>query len=443
MSLNIAMLYVLYILLSEPVALGITMTTLREDLTAVYRYLHNKLNIVDFSMIIKDFSLSAVAAGIKYADRLDLGLIYSESPVVAAGVFTTNQIKAAPVVLSSERLKQGRCQAVLINSGNANACTGETGMNAARKTAQMAADALGIDEELVLVSSTGVIGLEMNIDAFTDHMQPLVDNLAPEHFDQVAEAIMTTDTVKKTVTQSVEIGGKEVRFMAMAKGSGMIMPNMATMLAFVLTDAQISAPELKRALKESVEPTFNRITVDGDTSTNDMVLVMANGTADNPWIEDYQHKDYGIFQDTLEMLLKELALKIVEDGEGASKCITIRVCGAKENEDAEKMARTVANSSLVKTAFFGEDANWGRIIAAMGRSGVKFNPEHVDIAFGDVVLVKDGIALGGDAENRATDVLKKNHFSVTIDLKDGAGCEEVYTCDFSIDYVKINADYRS
>jgi len=394
-------------------------------------------------MIIKDFSLSAVAAGIKYADRLDLGLIYSETPVTAAGVFTTNQIKAAPVVLSSERLKQGRCQAVLVNSGNANACNGIAGLNAAKKTAKMAADALAIDEELVLVSSTGVIGLPLNVEAFENNMGALVERLSPENFDQVAEAIMTTDTVKKTVEKKVEIGGKEVRFMAMAKGSGMIMPHMATMLAFVLTDAQISAPELKRALKNAVEHTFNRITIDGDTSTNDMVLVMASGTAENPWIEDDQRKDYAVFEDSLEMLLKDLALKIVEDGEGATKCITIRVCGAKENEDAEKMARTVANSNLVKTAFFGEDANWGRIIAAMGRSGVKFNPEHVDIAFGDTVLVRKGVSLGDDAENRATEVLKQNLFTVTIDLKDGAGCEEVYTCDFSIDYVKINADYRS
>jgi len=403
----------------------------------------NNLNIVDFGMIIKDFSFSAVAADIKYTDRLDLGLIYSETPAVAAGVFTTNRIKAAPVVLSSQRLKQGRCQAVLVNSGNANACTGEGGMIAALETGKMAADALGIEEELVLVSSTGVIGLDLDVGSFDTHMRPLVDGLGPDKFDEVAEAIMTTDTVKKTVSATVEIGGSDVRFMAMAKGSGMIMPNMATMLAFVVTDAQISAPELKRALGESVESTFNRITVDGDTSTNDMVLVMANGTAANPWIEDESHGDYAIFRDTLEMLLKELALKIVEDGEGATKCITVRVCGAKENEDAEKMARTVANSNLVKTAFFGEDANWGRIIAAMGRSGVRFNPDTVDIAFGDVVLVKDGTACGGDVEARATEILKKQRFAVTIDLKEGTGCEEIYTCDLSLDYVKINADYRS
>lgn len=394
-------------------------------------------------MIIKDFSLSAVRAGIKYPDRLDLGLIFSRNPAVAAGVFTTNQVKAAPILLSIDRLKQGRCQALLVNSGNANACNGKSGKEAALHTSQMAAERLGIPEDMVLVASTGVIGLPLNEDAFEKSMKPLVSGLSEEKFEQVAEAILTTDTVAKTVARSVVMGGREVRFLGMAKGSGMIMPNMATMLAFILTDAQISFPELNSALKASVERTFNRITVDGDTSTNDMVLVMANGSAENPWIEDEQHPDYEVFKDTLEEICKELALKIVEDGEGANKRITIRVCGAKEDSDAEQIARTVANSNLVKTAFFGEDANWGRILGAMGRSGVRFNPDKVDIAFGDVVIVKNGSGQGGEAEERAARVLGNKQFTVCIDLKDGTGCEEVYTCDLSIDYVKINADYRS
>ncbi|NNK13681.1 MAG: bifunctional glutamate N-acetyltransferase/amino-acid acetyltransferase ArgJ [Desulfofustis sp.] len=394
-------------------------------------------------MILKDFSLSAVAANIKYQDRLDLGLIYSRTPAVAAGVFTTNQVKAAPVHLSIERLKQGRCQALLVNSGNANACTGKEGMEAALHTSRLVAEALHIPEEMVLVASTGVIGLPLNVAAFENNMDALVANLSDEHFNQVAEAILTTDTVPKTVARTVVIGGKEVNFMGMAKGSGMIMPNMATMLAYILTDAQISFPELKNALKSAVETTFNRITVDGDTSTNDMVLVMANGTAENSWIEDSQHPDYELFEDCLEEVCKELALKIVEDGEGATKRITIRVCGAKEDQDAEQMARTVANSNLVKAAFFGEDANWGRILGAMGRSGIRFNSEKVDIAFGDVVIVKNGIGQGHEAEKNASKILKNRHFTVCIDLQDGTGCEEVYTCDLSIDYVKINADYRS
>ena len=394
-------------------------------------------------MIIKGFSASAVAAGIKYPGRLDLGLIYSTAPAVTAGVFTRSLVKAAPVVLDMERLKQGRAQAVLVNSGCANACTGESGMEAARKTSRLAAQALNISEDMVQVASTGVIGAPLNVEAFEAAMDSLVGGLAPENFEKVAQAIMTTDTVMKTASRTLDIRGKQINFMGMAKGSGMIMPNMATMLAFIVTDAQIGFSELNACLKATVARTFNRITVDGDTSTNDMVLVMANGAAGNIWIDDETPEDQQLFQDALEDVLKELALKIVADGEGATKCITIRVCGAREAEEAERMARTVANSNLVKTAFFGEDANWGRIIAAMGRCGVRFHPEQVDIAFGDVRIVKNGVGQGTAAEEAATAVLKEKNITVTIDLKDGNAVEEIYTCDFSIDYVKINADYRS
>ncbi|MBV5307049.1 MAG: bifunctional glutamate N-acetyltransferase/amino-acid acetyltransferase ArgJ [Desulfobulbaceae bacterium] len=394
-------------------------------------------------MKIKGFKTAAVAAGIRYADRLDLGLIFSETPVVTAGAFTTNQVKAAPVVLDMERLKQGKAQAILINSGCANACTGENGMLAAIATGECAATALGIAPEMVQISSTGVIGEQLNVSAIVKAMPELVAKLSADNFDQVAKAIMTTDTVSKTASRSVMIGEQEVHFVGMAKGAGMIMPNMATMLAFVLTDAQISFRQLHGALLKGVERTFNRITIDGDTSTNDMILVMANGAAGNPWIDEGASDYQDIFQQTLEDLLKDLALQIVADGEGATKFITIRVCGAREEMDAEQIARTVANSSLVKTAFFGEDANWGRIIAAMGRSGVRFCPERVDIAFDDVVIVENGLGQGKEAEKSATAILKEKNILVTIDLKDGRGCAEVYTCDFSIDYVKINADYRS
>ena len=394
-------------------------------------------------MKIEGFSTSAVAAGIRYSDRLDLGLIYSTSPAVTAGVFTTNQVQAAPVVIDKERLKQGRAQAILVNSGSANACTGEQGMEAAQVTSALLSSRLKIDDEMVLLSSTGVIGEQLNVDAFRSAMDKLVQGLGENNFDQVANAIMTTDTVPKVASRTVIIGEQEVKLMGMAKGAGMIMPNMATMLSFVITDAQISFPQLQESLRQAVKRTFNRITVDGDTSTNDMVLVMANGTASNPWIDEENPLDNQVFQDTLEGVLKELALQIINDGEGATKCITIRVCGAKEEDQAEQMARTVANSALVKTAFFGEDANWGRILAAMGRSGVRFQPDRVDIAIGDVLLVKDGLAVGKKAEETATNLLKKKNIAVCIDLKDGVGCEEVYTCDFSLDYVKINADYRS
>lgn len=394
-------------------------------------------------MKIKGFSFSAIEAGIRYAGRLDLGLIYSEAPCVTAGAFTTNQVKAAPVVLDKERLKTGQAQAILVNSGCANACTGEKGMEAARRTSAMLAGRLNIPEAMIQLASTGVIGEQLNLSAFENGMQGLVQGLSPDNFEQVAKAIMTTDTVMKIASTTLTIGGKPINIMGMAKGAGMIMPNMATMLAFVITDARINFPQLHKSLVRVVERTFNRITIDGDTSTNDMVLVMANGEAGNPWIDGDSETDRQTFENGLELVLKDLALQIVRDGEGATKTITIRVCGAKEEDQAEQIARTVANSSLVKTAFFGEDANWGRILAAMGRSGVKFSPEHVAIAFGDVVLVKNGLSLGKEVEAAATSVLKEKEITVTIDLCDGKACVEVLTCDFSIDYVKINADYRS
>lgn len=394
-------------------------------------------------MEIEGFTTSAVAAGIKYHDRLDLGLIVASEPVVTAGVFTTNQVIAAPLVLDMQRLGQGRAQAILVNSGCANACTGEKGMEACRITGKLLAEKLNIPEEMIQLSSTGVIGEQLNLERFTEAIPKLTEELAPDNFERVAEAIMTTDTVKKTVYRTAQIGGKQVKFMAMAKGSGMIMPNMATMLAFVLTDAQIGFVELNKVIKAAVEKTFNRITVDGDTSTNDMVLVMANGKAENRWIEEVDAEGYATFSATLEDVLQELAVKIVSDGEGATKVITVRVKGAKEKTEALQIARTVANSNLVKTAFFGEDANWGRIIAAMGRAGVKFNPDVVDIFFDDVLIVHKGEAVGEEAEKLAEPVLKNKKICLTLDIKQGSVCEEVYTCDFSLDYVRINADYRS
>ncbi|MGL1930144.1 MAG: bifunctional glutamate N-acetyltransferase/amino-acid acetyltransferase ArgJ [Desulfotalea sp.] len=393
-------------------------------------------------MQIKGFSFSAVEAGIRYNNKLDLGLIYSDTPVVTAGTFTTSLVKAAPVLIDMDRLQEGSSQAILVNSGCANACTGEAGMEASLQTGKLLSDELDIAEDMVLLSSTGVIGELLNVSAFEESISTLVKGLSPDKFEDVAKAIMTTDTVQKICFHTVEIGGVPVNFMGMAKGAGMIMPNMATMLSFVLTDAQIDVSEMRKALAASVERTFNRITIDGDTSTNDMVLVMANGQAGNQEITDGSPAAVA-FQTALEHVLKDLALQIVSDGEGATKNITIKVCGAKEDKDAEQMARIIANSSLVKTAFFGEDANWGRIIAAMGRSGVKFNPDHVDIAFGDVVLVRNGLFVGAEAEKKATELLKNKKIIVTIDLKIASGCDEIYTCDFSIDYVKINADYRS
>ena len=393
-------------------------------------------------MQVKGFSAAAVQAGIKYAGRLDLGLIFSQTPAVTAGAFTTNKVKAAPVQLDMERLRSGLAQAILVNSGNANACTGQAGMELALATSALAAGELGIDPSLVLVASTGVIGQPLR-EPFARSMPGLVASLSPDGFEQVAQAIMTTDLVPKIATATVDIDGAQVSILGVAKGSGMIMPDMATMLCFVVTDAQIVFPVLNRLVKAGVEQTFNRITVDGDTSTNDTVLVMANGAAGNSWIDEDNPQAAARFGDALKGVFKELALMIVADGEGATKLVTVKVAGARNEGEALNAAQTIANSALVKTAFFGEDANWGRIIAALGRSECTFDPLQVGISFDGVSLVENGVALGADQEAAATEVLKQPRFTVTVHLGEGFAEAEVYTCDFSYDYVKINADYRS
>ena len=394
-------------------------------------------------MIIKGFTYSAVAAGIRKKERLDLGLIFCEKPAVAAGVFTTNRVKAAPVLLDMERIGQGRAQAILVNSGVANACTGKIGMQAAKTCSRLAASALNIGENLVQVASTGVIGEQVPVDKIKAAMDDLVAGLSPDGYDAVVRAIMTTDTVPKTAGRTCTIGGKEGRLFGMAKGAGMIMPDMATMLCFVMTDVDIAAPVLQENLSWAVKRSFNRITVDGDTSTNDTVLALASCKAGNRQIDAPDTKESRLFGKTLEDLLRDLAQQIVADGEGATKLVTVKVINAQSESDAEQAARTIANSPLVKTAFFGEDANWGRIIAALGRSGVKFDQNRVDIAFDDVFMVKDGLSEGPTAEKKATAVLKQKAFTVTVDLKMGEAAGEIYTCDLSIDYIKINADYRS
>lgn len=394
-------------------------------------------------MQVKGFSAAAVQAGIRYAGRFDLGLIFSHSPAVAAGAFTTSRVKAAPVLLGMERLRSGQAQAILVNSGNANACTGAEGMEMAQATGDLAALELGIDAALVQVASTGVIGQPLSIEPFARAMPELVASLSEDNFPLLAKAIMTTDLVPKTSFATVDIDGVEVSILGVAKGSGMIMPDMATMLCFVVTDAQVVFPVLNRLVKEGVEQSFNRITVDGDTSTNDTVLVLANGEAGNTWIDEDNHGATALFGAALHGVFKDLALQIVADGEGATKLVTIRVTGARDGDEALKGAQTIANSALVKTAFFGEDANWGRIIAALGRSGCVFDQNRVAIDFDTVRLVENGLALGAAQEEAATAVLKQQRFTVTVHLGEGSGEAEVYTCDFSFDYVKINADYRS
>jgi len=392
---------------------------------------------------VPGFRGAAVAAGIRYRNRLDLGLIVCDRPAAAAGVFTTSRVQAAPVILGRQRLAGGRCQAILVNAGIANACTGEAGMQASLATSRLVADALGIDENLVQVCSTGVIGEPLPVEPFQQAMGDLVEGLAADGLDAVARAIMTTDTVEKKATRTCTIGGRPVTVAGMAKGAGMIMPNMATMLAFVLTDAAVDAEVLQAMVSEAVRDTFNAITVDGDTSTNDTVLVLASGVAGNAPITQRDMAAGRELSAAITAVFLDLALAIVADGEGATKCVTITVRGAADRQAADRAARTVANSPLVKTAFFGEDANWGRIMGALGRAGVAFDPDRVNIFFDDVQMVAGGLGCGPEAEARATEVLRRPQFTVTIDLSAGPASASVYTCDLSLDYVKINADYRS
>jgi glutamate N-acetyltransferase/amino-acid N-acetyltransferase len=395
------------------------------------------------NFLIRGFRAAAVNSGIRGKDRLDLALLVSDKPAVVAGVFTTSLVKAAPVLLDMERCKSGKAQAILVNSGIANACTGEEGMRLARLTTAIAADVLNIAPELVQVCSTGVIGQQLELACFQRGIPQAVQSLSVAGLGDVALAIMTTDTTQKIAVRTVLIEGKPIKLLGMAKGAGMIMPNMATMLSFILTDARIDHDLLQSTLRKVVAKTFNTITVDGDTSTNDTVLVLANGLAQHPPIAEDRPEALHAFAAALEDLCKELALMIVRDGEGATKLVTIRVQGAASEAQADQAARTVANSNLVKTAFFGEDANWGRIIAALGRSGAHFDQHMVDIAFDDVYMVRHGLGQGAEVEARATAVLKKPEFVLTIDLHAGEATKDIYTCDFSLDYVKINADYRS
>lgn len=386
------------------------------------------------------FQAAGVAAGLKKNGRNDLGLIVSHVPATAAGVFTQNRVQAAPVVLDRERIKAGICQAVLVNSGNANCCTGEQGMLDALKMAKLAAAALDITEESVLVASTGVIGQLLPVDKIQKAIPDLVQSLSPDGFMMLAEAIMTTDTVPKLVSRQGTLDGKVFTVTGTAKGAGMIAPNMATMLCFVCTDVGADADQLRHCLYTSVEQSFNRISIDGDTSTNDTALILANGLS-GAIIQT--PADLAVFQEILDDVLVTLAKMLVKDGEGATKLVEVRVQGAASDADARKIADTVAGSNLVKTAIFGEDANWGRILAAAGRAGVPFEPEKMDIFFNDVMMFSQGSGRGVVVEDEVTKVLKLPEFIITIDLHIGNCRASVWTCDFSVEYVRINADYRS
>ncbi|RNC69876.1 MAG: bifunctional glutamate N-acetyltransferase/amino-acid acetyltransferase ArgJ [Desulfuromonadales bacterium] len=393
-------------------------------------------------MDIKGFTFSAVEAAIKKPGRLDLALICSETPAAVAAVYTTNKVKAAPVLLDMERTINGTCRAIVVNSGNANACTGTQGMDDAVETTRLVAEGLGVTEDAVLVSSTGVIGVPLPMERMRAGISPLVAGLCSGTLDDVARAIMTTDTFPKLEARKGVAGGKEYTIAGIAKGAGMIMPNMATMLAFLVTDAAVDTAWLRTVFSAGVERSFNAITVDGDTSTNDTAFIMANGAAANPVLVDGAD-GAADFVRLLDEVLLSLAKLIVKDGEGATKFVEITVKGARSDVDAKRAAMAVANSCLVKTAFFGQDANWGRIFAAVGYSGADVDPDWAELFFDDVQMVRNGVFVGGDAEARGSEVLKQKEFTVTVDLHLGDGAATVYTSDLSYDYVKINADYRT
>ncbi len=389
---------------------------------------------------IRGFKAGAVAAGLKKGEELDLALIFSEEESSAAGVFTKNLVRAAPVILSQENIANGKARAIVANAGNANACTGKDGLSHARQTAELAAKALGIRPDEILVASTGVIGQPLDMDLIRECIGSLVKGLSTGGIMQAAEAIMTTDSFPKISRFAGQAGGREYRILGIAKGAGMIMPDMATMLCFILSDISIEPDKLKEALLSSVKTTFNRITVDGDTSTNDMVLVMANGMAGNSVLSD---ADYSEFKYGLQHIMGELALMIVRDGEGATKVIHIQIHGAHSASDALNAARTVANSSLVKTAFYGQDANWGRIMGALGRAGIVMEEAKVDIWVDDVQIVGAGLGLGGEVENKAAERMARKEFSLTVDIHQGPYKDGMITCDLTHEYVTINADYRT
>lgn len=387
------------------------------------------------------FQASGIAAGIKKkAGSRDLGLIVSDTPATVAGIFTTNQVQAAPVVLSRERVVGGVCRGIIINSGCANCYTGETGMEHARQMTQQVASLLGVAPEEILVASTGVIGAQLPMERLQTGIPAAVQALAPQGWPNLAEAIMTTDTVPKLLQRQGVIDGCPFSIVATAKGAGMICPNMATMLCFACTDVAVEADRLSAMLREAVNPSLNSMTVDGDMSTNDTVLLLANGRSG---VRLNTPERVRIFQKQLNGLLLDMAKWLLQDAEGATKLVTIWVEGAATSQEARRIADTIANSSLVKTAFFGQDANWGRIIAAAGRAGVTFDPACLDVAFDDVLMVQQGQYCGAEAENRVTRIMHQPAFTLRLNLHTGKARACVYTCDFSIDYVKINADYRS
>ena len=394
------------------------------------------------------FKASGIHCGLKKSLlKKDLALIYSDVVATSCGVYTKNKVKGAPLTVTKQHLVNKKAQAIIINSGNANTCNGDDGLSKAKKMAHLCAKELNIKNDDVLVASTGVIGVPLNIDAIKDGIPQLVNNLSSEiqGAKNASMAIMTTDTIEKQAGIEIEVGGKKITIAAMAKGSGMIHPNMATMLSFITTDISISPALLKEALKQSVNISYNRISVDGDSSTNDMVLIMANGLADNDTIIE-KNEDYNLFLEALTTLNIYISKKIAKDGEGATKLIECTVSNANSIEDAETLSKSVVTSSLVKAAIFGSDANWGRILCALGYSGINFDPEKVDVSFAsnaaEIIVCIDGSSVNFD-EAKAKEILLQDEIKILIDMKQGLSEVTTWGCDLTYDYVKINGDYRS
>ncbi|MBI5192172.1 MAG: bifunctional glutamate N-acetyltransferase/amino-acid acetyltransferase ArgJ [Nitrospirae bacterium] len=388
----------------------------------------------------KGFLASGIYAGIKRTEKPDLSIIYSEQEATAAGVFTINKVKAPPVILTQRYIKKGIARAIVVNSGNANACTGKQGMIDAEEMAELTAKALSIKKGEVYVSSTGVIGEPLPMEKIRASIGKAVEALSAIGGDMAAAGIMTTDTFPKKIAVRGMVGGKMITVGGIAKGSGMIHPKMATMLAFITTDAVLDKRTLSGALKRAVDKSFNRITVDGDTSTNDMAICLANGMAGN---NSLKGKELEFFQEMLDFVCYTLGRMIVKDGEGATKLVEIKVKGAKNIKDAEKVGFAVANSNLVKTALFAADPNWGRIMAAIGYSGAAICEEKIAIFFDKTKFVNNGIGRGKDIEQKVAEVMRQKEYTITIDLNSGDAEANILTSDLTYDYVKINVAYRS
>ena len=386
------------------------------------------------------FLLSTVEAAIKKPGRKDILLIYSQQEAIISGMFTTNKVKAAPVKLDMQRIRTGKGQAIIVNSGNANACTGTQGMRDALEMTGLVAKVLNLKQDKVYVCSTGVIGTPMPMERVRAKVPELVAGLGKSTPHDAAATIMTTDTFPKVVTRRLKVGSKTGTLVGICKGAGMICPHMATMLCVIMTDLKIGKSALDKALKDAVENSFNRITIDGDMSTNDTVLIMANGMAENEPI-NRNTASFRRFSSALSDITYELGRLIVKDGEGATKLVEVVVKNARKQWDAKKAALSIANSPLVKTALYGNDANWGRIMAAMGSSGIAIRETRTDIYFGKVRVVKNGISQGKDME--AARIIRGKEVTITVDLRLGSSSSRVLTCDLTEDYIRINAEYRT